>query len=109
MMSKLATPSRFELGNILLRIVGDMAESACISPSTIKSGSSALINFRAARIFWDEFELRLPKLECDNKATLGFKPNRLTSSAALIVIFASASAEGSGVTCVSQINIVFWL
>ncbi len=109
MISRLATPFNFELGKCSTIASGDSARVACISPSTISSGSFSWISFSAARIFLADAELRLPKLECDISAAFGLSPKRATSSAARKVMSAIASAVGSVVMCVSQINSVYLL
>src|ERR1700674_2809161 len=58
----------------------------------------------ASRIFWAEAASELPKLECDNRATLGDTPNWRTSTAASKVISAICSTDGSRLMCVSQMK-----
>ena len=80
------------------RTSSDRAASPCISPSTSRPGSSALISARAAFIFVACGCVLEPKLECDSSATLGVMPKRRISSAARRVISAICAAVGSALT-----------
>jgi len=85
-------------------MVFDSAESARISPSTASPGARSTMSASASRILTADGASELPKLECDRSAMLGFTPKRCTSSAARSVISAISSAEGSRLTCVSQMK-----
>src|SRR5690625_7112873 len=75
-------------------MLSDSAESACISPSISRSGSTAKTNSRALAILRDDSVERLPKLECESRATRGVIPKRRTSFTASNVILATSSAVG---------------
>src|SRR6185503_1564903 len=97
-ISRLASPFSRELGKLALRTSSDSAESACISPSTSRSGNWARMIDSASRIFNAEGASLEPKLECETSATFGVRPNRRTSSAASVVISTICSGVGSTLT-----------
>lgn len=99
--SRFASPASVERGMIRRRSSLSRAASPCISPSTSSSGACSRSSARASRIFSALGWLEVPKLECDNKATLGRMPKRSSSSAAIRVISASCAAVGSTFTWVS--------
>src|SRR3546814_4542194 len=68
MTSRLAVPFSLEFGKMFSRIASLSAASACISPSTSRSGERRCRIARALRIFCAEGELEDPKLECDSRS-----------------------------------------
>ena len=104
MTIRLAEPVRGLLETTRARRCSLSAASACISPSSSKSGSEARSNDIALRILMALGEWEVPKLECDSNAALGASPKRRTVLAARRVISAICSAVGSTLTWVSQKN-----
>lgn len=107
-ISRLASPFSEVSGRALCRTVSDSAASPCISPSHSMSGAILANRSRATRILRAEARSEEPKLECDRKATLGGRPKRRTSSAAMTAISASVSALGSSCTLVSAMKRVYF-
>ena len=92
MTSRFAEPCRRECGKMRLRMVSLIAASACISPSTSRSGARSCSMRTASRIFRADGVSALPKLEWLISATFGLMPSRETSSAASRVISTSSAA-----------------
>ena len=83
------------------------ATSGCISPSNLKSTLSFFKILTASLNLLVLSVAGSPKVEWDKKATLGSKPNSLTTLAADFAISANWFESGYSITEVSHIKIVF--
>jgi hypothetical protein len=88
------------------RRTSDSAASPCISPSHSIVGRTLHEQVARRPHALRRRALRDPNIECDRKATLGGRPKRCTSAAAIMAMSASSSALGSSLTKVSVMNSV---
>ena len=77
-ISTLASPLRREAGSPAARAASDSAVSACISPSTSRSGARSRDQASASRILRAEGVSAEPKSECEISAIFGSMPKRRT-------------------------------
>ena len=100
-MSTFACPFSFEKGKKVSIKSGFSAVSACISPSTIRSGSAFCTRSTARRTLSENGWGAEPKFENESMATRGSMSKRRTLSAASKAISAKSSAVVSMFTVVS--------
>src|SRR3989338_313031 len=109
-ISTFASPCILAFGHFLLAEFGLMAASNWYSASIKNSGAFSLAIFAAFLILSKTGCSPEPFVECDKKATLGFKPKAFANPAALTAICANSSALGAMTKSLSeQTNILFFM